>query len=87
MRSLGAAISIACGIALASCAATPIAVSKVECPPLKTYTPEDQVALGAELAKLPSDSAIAGAITDYQAMRDADRACIAQNTPSPKGKP
>lgn len=84
---LGATLAGVIMLAIPSCAATPIAVSKVECPPLKTYAPADQAALGVELAKLPADSPLAAAMLDYQAMRDADRACMAQNTPSPKGAP
>ena len=60
---------------LAACATTPAV--KVVCLPLKSYSPQEQAALGAELAGLPAGSMLARAMIDYEALRDADRACLA----------
>lgn len=45
------------------------------CLPLKAYTPAEQQQLAAEVAALPPGSALVGAMSDYAAMRAADRAC------------
>jgi hypothetical protein len=70
-------------VALAACHTTDVAVAK-RCVPLKPYTPAEQAAVADQLDKLAQadpafvGSPVAGMITDYKAMRDADRACIAQ---------
>jgi uncharacterized lipoprotein YmbA len=66
---------LALALILAGCA-TPGAVV-VTCLPLRAYTPAEQDALADALAAVPSNSPLVGAMADYLAMRDADRACLA----------
>jgi len=61
-----------------SARAAPEVVVKVVCPPLKTYSAEQQKALGAAVAALPADSPLVSAIVDYAALRAAVRACAAK---------
>lgn len=70
MRNLIAGAGLA--LLLAGCA-TP-AVKSV-CLPMKTYSKADQALIAESVAALPAGSMIAQIITDYGAMRDANRAC------------
>ena len=59
---------------LTACAGAPVAV----CPSLKTYTPEFNQRLAAEVDALSADSATVEAIGDYIGLRDQVRACQAR---------
>lgn len=45
------------------------------CPPLKTYTPEQNEQLAQELDTLPGDAITIDVIADYMLLRDQVRAC------------
>lgn len=70
---------------LAGCASAPVisarpapeVVVKTVCPPIRSYSPDQQKALGAAVAALPADSPLVGAMADYGAIRAAVRACAA----------
>jgi hypothetical protein len=55
---------------LAACATT---ISS--CPPIRNYPPAFQDRAAAELAALPSDSALGEMIADYKQLRDRVRLC------------
>lgn len=56
----------------------PQPVAKVTCLPLKVWTPDEEAAMGAALAGLPTDSPLVQGFEDYGAMRASDRACLGQ---------
>lgn len=58
------------------CASVPAVAVKTFCLPLKPYTASDQNAAAAELSAWPNHPTITRFILDYEAMRDADRACM-----------
>lgn len=68
-----AAAAVAALAEVAACKTVPAVTTT--CLPLKPYTAADQQQLAAEVASLPPGSALARAMADYAAMRDADRAC------------
>ena len=47
------------------------------CPLRVEYTQEQQNAIAAAVAALPTNSPLIGALADYHAMRQADLACLA----------
>jgi hypothetical protein len=65
-------------LVLTACATKPVSAPVVaaSCPALKSYTPAQEAALGSALALLPPDNPLVGAMTDYGALRAADRACL-----------
>lgn len=77
--------AVVVGTAITSCASIePPATSggsaaqvvvKIVCPPIPTYTPTQERALGAAVAALPATSPLVGAMADYGAVRAAVRAC------------
>lgn len=69
--------------ALTACATAPppSVAPAIECLPLTAYTSAQEAAAGAELAALKPGDPLAAMITDYGAMRAADRACIASQAP------
>jgi len=48
-----------------------------DCPPLRSYSAEQQASLLAELQGLPEGSAIVEALKDYKVLRDQVKACRA----------
>lgn len=50
-------------------------VVRAVCPPLRSYSPAQEKALGAAVAALPADSPLVAAIADYGSLRAAVRAC------------
>lgn len=60
-------------LALVGCVAA--ATVEVQCLPMVEYSKADQVALYSAYHGLPQGSILRRAITDYLALRDADRAC------------
>lgn len=62
---------------LAACATTPAPtpIAQTQCLPLTPYTQAEQQAAAKELQALPKGSVLSRFITDYGAMRSADRAC------------
>lgn len=72
MKSVIAILALCC--ALAGCA-TSLATAPPSCLPLSTYSPAQQKALAEAVAALPPGSPLLDLVTDYAAMRDADRAC------------
>lgn len=65
-------------LALASCSTpTPTVDLKVNCLPMRVYSPEEQARAAAELSALKADSVLAGFMTDYATLRTANRACMA----------
>lgn len=69
-----------CAMLLASCAAPAAIDVTVDCPPLTTWTVPDQAALAATLAPVPADSVLWRLERDWQATRDAIRACRKTST-------
>lgn len=74
---------IAC-LFLAACASTPATISakpepvtivKTVCPPIRTYTADEQKALASAIGTLPDGSPLVGAMLDYGALRKAIKAC------------
>ena len=67
-----------------ACAGVPVspppADVRVECPPIRTWTPAEQTALAAALSAIPEGSVVWVLERDWQSMRDAARAC---KKPSP----
>ncbi len=64
-----------------SCATT--SAGPAVCLPLKPYTAAQQAQIAADLAALPpAATALPGLVEDYEAMRDADRACMNPSHPS-----
>lgn len=72
MRKLAAIVTFAI---LAGCASPPPIDVTIACPPLRTWTPAEQAALAAALTPIPEASPIWTMEKDWQAMRDAIRAC------------
>lgn len=72
--------TILAALVLASCASPPPADVRVECPPIRTWTPAEQAALAAALSAIPEGSVVWVLERDWQSMRDAARAC---KKPSP----
>ena len=70
------ALAACAALILAGCASTP-AVKSV-CLPMKVYSKAEEESMAAAVMALPGGSILAQMITDYGAMRDADRACQAQ---------
>lgn len=66
---------------LAGCAAKPIDVT-LACPPLRAWTAQEQKDLAAALAPVPQSSPIWTLELDWQATRDAIRACQKANNPT-----
>lgn len=62
---------------LSGCAGTVYKTQlEIYCPPIITYSAEDNIALADEIDALPEgDTAIVGVIADYAALRDKIRAC------------
>lgn len=71
---------------LSACATTkptappppPAVVARLQCLPMVSYSKAEQTQAADELAKLPAGSMVGRLVTDYGAMRAADRACQAQ---------
>ncbi len=68
-------IGLSAALLVASCAGPPPPSSVLACPPLHSYSPAEQLALAQALRGLPASSPLVSAMLDYQALRDADRAC------------
>ena len=66
-------------LALAACGTTGAVHS--QCLPLKAYSSAEQKALAVELRALAAGSTLAEIVRDYEAMRDADRACLGGKPP------
>lgn len=60
---------------LASCAAPAAIDVTTGCPPLTVWTPAQQSALAAALAAIPESSPVWAMEKEWQATRDALRAC------------
>lgn len=69
---LGVSLSL---FALCACAAG--VDIQVHCLPLASYTPAQEAELAVEIKALPQNSLLLRAMLDYEALRDADRACLA----------
>lgn len=65
---------IAC-LCLAGCTTPPPLDVAVKCPPIRTWSQAEQAALADAMAKIPSDSVLWRLEIDWQAQRDAIRAC------------
>jgi hypothetical protein len=52
----------------------PIVVTVARCPPLETYSPENQKMAAAELRGLPGKSIVGQMVADYGTLRDKCRA-------------
>lgn len=73
-----------CFFALSGCTSTPTVDIQAHCLPLVPYSPAQQSQLAAELHEVtPGHPMLAQAMLDYEALRDADRACEA-TPPAPK---
>ena len=68
MRRLWIVSILALSSALSGCMTT----TKLACPPLKAYTPDQQKHLASEFGGLPSD--VRGLVNDYKLLRDECRA-------------
>lgn len=83
MSRLECATAIACLalfvlIVLLTASCTTVRPASVQvCLPLKAYSVDQNLKLAAALGNLAPDSPLIGLTADYQAMRDADRACLA----------
>ena len=70
---------ILCGCATsyerASSAPSQQPIIKVQCPPIKTYSPDFEKSLSAAVADLSANNPIITAMADYGALRSAIRAC------------
>lgn len=63
-------------LCLAGCATAPPPLDvQVKCPPLRTWSQAEQTALADAMAKIPQDSILWQLEIDWQAERDAIRAC------------
>ncbi len=63
-------------LSLGMCATVPTQA----CLPLKPYSGQEMQRLAAEIEALPPTSTqLPAIVADYEAMRDADRACLAHN--------
>ena len=67
-------------LACTGCAGTlamapPVVPIQQACLPMKDYTLPFMKAAGIELSKLPAGDPLVVLVTDYKAMRDANRAC------------
>lgn len=63
-------------LGLAGCASTPAPIDvRVECQPLRTWTPAEQAGLAIALGPIPSESPIWTLSRDWEQMRAAIRAC------------
>jgi ABC-type uncharacterized transport system auxiliary subunit len=69
MRRRSIASILALSSLLAGCASLP---EKLACPPLKTYTLDQQKHLAAEFGALPAD--VRAVVNDYKLLRDECRA-------------
>lgn len=77
-----------CLLMLTACAAAPPPIDvRVECPPMRAWTGTEQEALGAALAPIPQESMLWVLERDWQATRDAIRACRNQPSNRPKESP
>jgi hypothetical protein len=77
MRAAILACLLLCGCATQQ-APKPVAVTTTVCVPLKTWTPAQEAAMADALQALEPANPLVGAMTDYGAMRAADRACLGQ---------
>lgn len=60
---------------LAACSSSPRVVYRIECPPLRDYTPQSQEKLSSEIKALKPDSEIVRYLLDYKRQRDMIMAC------------
>lgn len=60
----------------------PTVVTTTTCLPMTSYTAAQEKAAGDALAALDAGSELVAMMTDYGALRAADRACIASSAPS-----
>ena len=70
-----AALVIACAFLTGCCDVCPPVTERMICPPVKHYTPEEQLAMKMEFDKMPSNSTIKQAFIDYGVERKALNAC------------
>jgi hypothetical protein len=69
-------LALAAVLWVAACASAPPPIDiRVECPPLRTWTKAEQIALAAALSAIPEGSVIWVMQREWQATRDAIRAC------------
>lgn len=61
-------------VALAACAGLE-ARAPLSCPPVRAYSRDFQLALKAEFDRLPANDPLHIVLLDYEALRDASRAC------------
>ncbi|MGB8364835.1 MAG: hypothetical protein ACLQUZ_12815 [Rhizomicrobium sp.] len=69
----------------AGCAGQPASISlppRIACLPLRTWSAAEQDQLRKEYDALPAPAKMRAAFQDYVAMRDEDRACLANSVPS-----
>jgi hypothetical protein len=65
--------------ALALCACQTTTAVRTQCLPMRTVTPAEHAELLTEVQALPiADTAIIMAVSDWIAMRDANRACLSR---------
>ena len=68
----------------AGCADKPASISlpsRIACLPLRTWSAAEQDQLRKEYDALPAPAKMRVAFQDYVAMRDEDRACLANSAP------
>lgn len=92
IRRFVIAAAVALPVLVAACAhdqrPPPVPPPAIVCPPLKTYTADQEKALAVALAALPAGSPLVGAMADYGALRATVRACRSDNVGSPgTGRP
>jgi hypothetical protein len=80
----GAYLTVCLLVLVAGCAQTmstaparplPPPVITTACPPLKSYTPDEQLQMAAALQALPQDNPLVQAMEDYGQLRKTVRAC------------
>ena len=77
MLSRSCLVGLSASLTLCGCAASPVvAVQAPSCLPMVTYTKTQETALADALSALNEANPLVGAMGDYGAMRDADRACL-----------
>lgn len=70
-------VILACLLLVGCATPAPIDV-QVSCPPLRTWTADEQAALATALSPIPPESMLWALERDWQATRDAIRACKAK---------